>query len=655
MTAHPTTLIRSDQTFESIGRSIEQAAFGKVGTAWWLAMFASAGLVGLLVVSVGWLLVEGVGVWDNNIPVTWALDIVGYDWWIGVATGSLALSVLPLLLDRSWRGGIARVSETVAVLAAVAAGIYPIIHLGRPWFFYWNLPYPNTMLLWPQFRSPLYWDAIDILSFLVISVSVWYLGLLPDLASLRDRAVDRLHGDDREESGGRFARRIAQFYGVAALGWRSSAPHWHRRGQALRIIGLLGVVVVVSLQTGAAVMFAGAPEPGWHDTLQPVEFLVVALFSGIAASTLVVVVVRSAFTLGGVITEAHLDRLGRLLLGVGLLDAYCVATEMFATGTSGTAYAVASLAQRLHGPHAWAFWVMVLAALLPVQLLWLKGARQSPPLLLLIAAAVCVGTWADHFMVIVVTLQHDFLPSSDLATYTIGFWGMATFLGSCGLFLFMLLLAMRLLPVLAAAPVRALTHPGAESTRTPVSSDQIDLPKDAPLWGVAAEYGEAEEMMRAASLLRPRRLGRIDLYSPVPLPEAAGLLSLSGPGIRPLAVSGALLGGAAMMAMCLVVTGYDYVFLIGGRPRFSWQSFVVPSVSFAALTGTLFAFAAMLFGNRMPRLNHPAFNIPGIGGATRDRYFLVVEAPEDGFDAARVEGEIATLPDRPLAVHRVPR
>ena len=654
MTAHPTTLIRSDQTFESIGRSIEQAAFGRVGRAWWLAIAASAGLLGLLLVSVGWLFVEGVGVWNNNIPVTWALDIVGYDWWIGVATGSLLLSVLPLLLEQDWRGGIARVAETVAVLAAVAAGIYPIIHLGRPWFFTWNLPYPNTMLLWPQFRSPLYWDAIDILSFLVVSLSVWFLGLLPDLAALRDRAVDRLHGDDRENGGARFARRIAQFYGVAALGWRGSAPHWHRRGQALRVIALLGVVVVVSLQTGAAVMFAGTPEPGWHDTLQPVEFLVVAAFSGVAASTLVLVVVRSAFSLGGVITEAHLDRLGRLLLGIGLVDAYCLATGMISTETSGSAYAVASLAQRLHGPHAWAFWTTVLAGLLPVQLLWLKGARQSPPLLLLIALAVCVGTWADHFMVIVVTLQHDFLPSSDLATYTVGFWGMATFLGSCGLFLFLVLLAMRLLPVLAAAPVRALTHPGAESTRTPVSSDRIALPQDAPLWALAAEYDEAEQMLRAASTLRQHRLGRIDLYSPVPLPEADGLLSLPGPSIRSLALAGAVLGGAAMMAMCLLAAGSDYVFLIGGRPRFSWQAYMVPTASFAALAGTAVAVAAMLFGNRMPRLNHPAFNIPGIGGATRDRYFLVLEAG-DGFDPDAAEAVIAALPDRALAVHRVRR
>ena len=197
-----TAFLRSDQTFESIGRRIEQGALERPGRAWWLALAASLGLVGVLVASLGWLLFEGVGVWNNNIPVTWALDIVGYDWWIGIATGALSLSVVPVLLRRPWRGAIARTSETVSVLAALAAATYPVVHLGRPWFFYWNLPYPNTMLLWPQFRSPLFWDATDILSYLAVSVSLWYVGLLPDLAGLRDRAVDRLNDD----TGGRFAR-----------------------------------------------------------------------------------------------------------------------------------------------------------------------------------------------------------------------------------------------------------------------------------------------------------------------------------------------------------------------------------------------------------------------------------------------------------------
>ena len=650
LSAGASPFIRSNETFESIGRQVEQVAFGGVGLPWWLALLAALGLIGMLVVSLGWLLYEGVGIWGNNVPVAWALDIAGYDWWIGIATGALGISVMLRLGGQSWRGAVGRISETVAVLAALAAAIYPIIHLGRPWFFYWNLPYPNTLLLWPQFRSPLYWDAVDILSYLTVSLSFWYVGMLPDLASLRDRAADRL----RDGTGSRFALRVAQLYGIASLGWRGTASHWLRWSQALRAIGLLGLIVVVSLQTGAAVMFAGSLEPGWHDTMLPVAFMVDALFSGVAATAVVIVVLRYAFSLASLVTEAHLDRLAQLLLALGLADLYCRAAEQFGTLVSGDSFELFSLGQRLHGPHAWAFWTMLGCTIVPVQLFWLRGARLSPPLLLIIAALVCIGSWADHFAVIVGTLQHDFLPSSD-QPYRIALWGLATFLGSCGLFLFLLLLGLRLLPVLSLVETRALAHPGAENTRTPVSSDHLDLPKDAPIWGVAAEYDEAAAMIRAAASLRTRSLGRIELYSPMPLPGAARALRLPRQIIQTVALIGALLGAGAMMGMCLYATGFDYVFNIGGRPRFSWQAFMVPTVSFATLTGTVAAVATLLFQNRLPRLNHPAFNIPGIGGATRDRYFLVVEKQSDAFDPSFVELAIAALPDRPLVTHRVPR
>lgn len=650
MPSGTTAFLDPQETYESIGLQVEQATFGSVGLTWWLALLAALGLIGVLVISVLWLLYEGVGIWGNNVPVTWALDIVGYDWWIGLATGSLGISVILLLLNQGWRSSISRISETVAVLAAVAAAIYPIIHLGRPWFFYWNLPYPNTLLLWPQFRSPLYWDAIDIVSYLTISVSFWYLGMLPDFASLRDRAIDRMHARDA----GKFAKRVAQAYGVAALGWRGSAAHWHRWSLALRIIGLLGLIVVVSLQTGAAVMFAGSLEPGWHDTMMPVTFVIDALFSGIAATAVVIVVLRSAFSLGGLITSAHLDRLAWLLLGFGLADLYCLATENFGTLITGDSYAMSALGQRVHGPHAWAFWIMLLAAIVPVQLFWLRSARRAAPLLLLVGLSVCVGSWADHFMVIVATLQRDFLPSVDKG-YSIGIWGAATFAGSCGLFLFLLLLGLRVLPILSLVETRRLTHPGAESTRTPVASDTLDLPKDAPIWGVAGEFAEASDMINAARSLRGRRLGRVDLYSPLPVTDAPAVLGMSRRPIQPFAVAGVIVGAAAMMGMCLYATGYDYVFNIGGRPRFSWPAFMVPTVSFAMMAGTIATVAAMLFQNRLPRLNHPAFNIPGIGGASRDRFFLVVEKQGEEFDAGRVELAFQALPERPLVVHRVRR
>jgi hypothetical protein len=209
--------------------------------------------------------------------------------------------------------------------------------------------------------------------------------------------------------------------------------------------------------------------------------------------------------------------------------------------------------------------------------------------------------------------------------------------------------------VLSVVQTRALTHPGAERSRTPVATDQLDLPPDAPIWGVAAEYDEAESMIHAATALHGRGLGRLDLYSPVPLPGVTAALQLKDRWIHPVALAAVLLGGAAMMGMCLYATGYDYVFNIGGRPRFSWPAFVVPTVSFATLTGALAAALTMLYENRLPRLNHPAFNIPGIVGATRDRFFLVVEKQGDEFDIDAVEHAINVLPERPLVMHRVPR
>ncbi len=186
-------IIAPGQNWESVGRDVTSLAIDRrIGVRWWLAFAAACGLVGLMAISTGWLLVQGVGIWGNNVPVTWALDIVSYDWWIGIASGGLVVSAMLLLLDAEWRGALNRITETMALVSAAAAGLYPIIHLGRPWFFYWNLPYPNTFLLWPQVRSPLFWDAVDIISYLLVCLSFWYVGMLPDLAAMRDRAIERL-------------------------------------------------------------------------------------------------------------------------------------------------------------------------------------------------------------------------------------------------------------------------------------------------------------------------------------------------------------------------------------------------------------------------------------------------------------------------------
>ncbi len=433
-----------------VGQTIADVAFGHpLRWRWWLAFVGALGLTGLLGLAVLFLLVRGVGLWGNNVPVTWALDIVSYDWWIGVASGGLLISATFTLLDIEVRGALNRLTETGALLASAAAGIYPIIHLGRPWFFYWNLPYPNTLVLWPQVRSPLFWDAVDIISFLGTAFTIWAIGILPDLATLRDRAIEAMIANN-----GR-GRLRAQCYGILALGWRGSGAHWHRWRQAYRITAALGVVLVVSLQTGAAVMFAGSVEPGWHDTLLPVAFIAAAVFSGVAFMALVAVVLRSAFGLEALVTPRHFDVIAKLLLALGLFNLYCYAAEFYGTLLGGSSYDTAVLARRFTGEHAWALWTIVVCALVPVHVFWWPAARRSALALATVGLLVSLGLYADHFMIIVVTLQHDFLPSAD-HSYSVNLWGVATFLGSIGLFFTLALLALRYVPVISIVETRRL-------------------------------------------------------------------------------------------------------------------------------------------------------------------------------------------------------
>ncbi len=448
-------IIAPGQTWTTVGRDVTDVAFEhEGGMRWWIAFAVSLALVGVLVVTVFWVLFEGVGVWGNNIPVTWALDIVGYDWWIGVASGGLMVSALLLLLGVEWRGAVNRITEAIALISAAAAGLYPIIHLGRPWFFYWNLPYPNTFLLWPQFRSPLFWDAVDIISFLGICTSFWYVGMLPDLAAMRDRAVERT---TREASrpGGWVRLLKAQLYGIAALGWRGSITHWLRWQRAYRVLAIFGAILVVSLQTGAAVMFAGTVEPGWHDALAPISFLFAALFAGVGMVAALVVVVRAVFPLKPLVTPRHLDLLAILLLVLGLANLYCYAAEFLTASLTGTSFDQGVMSRRFHGAHSWSTWAIILCALVPVQLFWVPPLRRSAGLLFGIGLLVAFGMWADHFMIIVITLQHDFLPSAA-HPYTMDLVGVGTFLGTVGLFLFLLLLFLRYLPVISIVDMRRL-------------------------------------------------------------------------------------------------------------------------------------------------------------------------------------------------------
>ncbi|AWN34788.1 quinol:electron acceptor oxidoreductase subunit ActD [Methylobacterium radiodurans] len=661
-------LIPPDETLAGIGRTVAAVPIRHpLGRRWWIAFAAAMALLGIFAAALFWLLFEGVGVWGNNNAVVWALDIASYDWWIGAACGSLLVSATLLLLGAEWRGAVNRVAETVALLCTCAAGLYPIIHLGRPWYFYWNLPYPNTFSLWPQFRSALVWDAIDIVSFLVVCVSLWFIGLLPDLAALRDRAfADAMRQREERSLTRGLAMMRARTYGLLASGWRGSAAHWQLWSQAYRTIALLGVMLVVCVQTGASVMFAGSVMPGWHDTILPVTFLVNAVFSGVGLTAAIVVLIRAVYGLDALVTERHLELLARLLLGLGCASLYCYATEFFSTALHGDAYERGVLVRRITGEHAAAFWTVLACLLLPAQVFWSGRARRAPLAVAAVGILVAVGAYADHVMVLLVTLGQNFLPAAH-EPFRETVWGIATFAGSVGLFLVLLLLFLRYLPAISITETRrlALARAGtaAEAGRG-ASPEPEAVEPGTPLWGISASFGTEAELAAAAQAvanLTAARNGRdvhLDGHGPVPMPRVVRALGLGGRTIRPYALGGALAGGLGFYGMCVYASAYHYVFLIGGRPRFSWPSFVVPSFAFAMMSGVVAIHLALLVLNRLPRLNHPAFNIPGFLRASEDRFFLSVQAQEEGFEPERIERRLAALPagaGRPLEIRRIPR
>jgi Ni/Fe-hydrogenase subunit HybB-like protein len=664
------SLIPPGETLAGIGRAVTAVPIRHpLNRRWWIAFAGAMALLAVFAVALFWLLFEGVGVWGNNNAVVWALDIASYDWWIGAACGSLLVSATLLLLGAEWRGAINRVAETVALLCTCAAGLYPIIHLGRPWYFYWNLPYPNTFSLWPQFRSALVWDAVDIVSFLVVCVSLWYVGLLPDLAALRDRAfTEAMRQREARALTRGLAMMRARTYGLLASGWRGSAAHWQLWLQGYRTIALLGVMLVVCVQTGASVMFAGSVMPGWHDTILPVTFLVNAVFSGVGLTGAIVVLIRAVYGLDGLVTERHLGLIARLLLGLGCASLYCYATEFFSTALHGDPYERGVLARRVTGEHAAAFWTVLVCLLLPAQVFWSTRARRAPLAVAGVGILVAVGAYADHVMVLLVTLGQNFLPAAH-EPFRETVWGIATFAGSVGLFLVLLLLFLRYLPVVSITETRRLALAAGARTGRETASDRPEPDPEAmepgtPLWGISARFATEAELAAAAqavaSLTAARNGGDVHLdgHGPVPMPRVTRALGLEGRTIRPYALGGALLGGLGFYGMCVYASAYHYVFLIGGRPRFSWPSFVVPSFAFAMMSGVVAIHLALLVLNRLPRLNHPAFNIPGFLRASEDRFFLSVQAQGEGFEVERIERRLAGLPagaGRPLEIRRIPR
>jgi molybdopterin-containing oxidoreductase family membrane subunit len=407
---------------------------------WYIALGISSVLATMLLVMIGYLIITGVGVWGNNNPVMWGWPIVNFVFWVGIGHAGTLISAILFLFRQKWRTSINRFAEAMTIFAVICAGTYPGIHIGRVWLAYWLFPIPNQMEMWPQFRSPLLWDVFAVSTYFTVSLLFWYVGLIPDLATLRDRANNKIK---------------AMAYGFFSLGWRGSMRHWHRYERAYLLLAALATPLVLSVHSVVSFDFAVSQLPGWHTTIFPPYFVAGAIFSGFAMVMTLAIPARQIWGLKNFITMRHLENMNKIILLTGTMVGYAYGTEFFIAWYSGEIYEKFAFVNRAFGQYAWAYWIMVSCNVISPQIFWIKKFRTNIWIMFTVTIFVNIGMWFERFVIVVTSLAQDFLPSS---------WGyfsptwvdVLTFIGTFGLFMTLFLLFIRYLPVLAISEIKGV-------------------------------------------------------------------------------------------------------------------------------------------------------------------------------------------------------
>ncbi|MGD8307084.1 MAG: polysulfide reductase NrfD [Ignavibacteria bacterium] len=389
----------------------------------------------------------GIGMWGNNQPVAWGFPIINFVFWVGIGHAGTLISAILFLLRQKWRTGIARFAEAMTIFAVICAGLFPVIHTGRPWLAGYLLPYPNQHGLWVNFTSPLLWDVFAVSTYFTVSLVFWYTGLIPDFATLRDRTKSKLK---------------KTIYSIFSLGWRHSNRHWQHYEKAYVLLAGFATPLVLSVHTIVSFDFAVSILPGWHTTIFPPYFVAGAIFSGFAMVVTVLVVVRKIFDLQNIITLDHLEKMNKVILATGMMVGLAYATEFFMAWYSGVSAEQFVFSNRAFGPYAWAYWIMVSCNVGFPQLFWIKKIRRSVPVMMIIVILVNVGMWFERFVIVVTSLHRDFLPSS-WGMYTPTLYDVGILLGSFGLFFTLVILFTKAIPVVSISEVKAVSE-GAQPT-----------------------------------------------------------------------------------------------------------------------------------------------------------------------------------------------
>ena len=442
MALQETPVILPGHDFETVTETIAEIPLSKRFPLGWIGfLFVSLGLLGALHLALAYLVITGIGIFGTNQPVGWAFPIINFVWWIGIGHAGTLISAILLLFKQQWRMSISRFAEAMTIFAVACAAIFPVFHTGRPWLAaYWLFPYPNAMGLWPQFKSPLIWDVFAVSTYATVSIVFWYIGMIPDLGTLRDRATSKIK---------------ARAYGMFSLGWRGSARHWHRYEVASLILAGLSTPLVLSVHTVVSFDFAVSVIPGWHATIFPPYFVAGAIYAGFAMVLTLAIPVRRFYGMESLITMRHIDNMAKITLATGLIVGYGYTMEAFFAWYSGSPHERFMMYNRMFGPYAWSYWTLIAINAGMVQLLWSKAVRQNTILLFVMSLLIGIAMWLERFVIIVTSLNRDFLPSA-WGMYYPTIWDFMTFFGTIGLFLTLFLLFLRFVPMISIFEVKTL-------------------------------------------------------------------------------------------------------------------------------------------------------------------------------------------------------
>ncbi|HEX5660178.1 MAG TPA: NrfD/PsrC family molybdoenzyme membrane anchor subunit [Polyangiales bacterium] len=456
-------LLPAETTTKSITDMVSRVTETKAPLGWWIVFLSAAACAGLLGIAIGYLAWTGIGTWGNNSPVAWAWDITNFVWWIGIGHAGTLISAVLFLFRQKWRTSINRFAEAMTIFAVICALIFPGIHVGRLWHAYYMLPIPNQMGIWPNFKSPLIWDVFAVNTYFLVSLLFWFTGLIPDFATLRDRATNKVR---------------KTVYGVFAFGWRGSNRHWRNYERAYLILAAISTPLVLSVHSVVSFDFATSVMPGWHTTIFPPYFVAGAVFSGFAMVMTLLLICRTVFGLQKLVNMNHLELMNKIMLTTGTLVGYAYAMEFFIAWYSGNDYEVYVFVNRATGPYWWAYWSMITCNVISPQLFWSKKLRTSIPVMFVVSIFINIGMWFERFVIIVTSLHRDFLPSS-WGNYSPTIVDISIYIGSLGLFFTLFMLFIRWMPMIAMAEVKGVL-PNAQPHHAHADEDHGHAPAALP-------------------------------------------------------------------------------------------------------------------------------------------------------------------------------